>query len=77
MHPSGWSRKSELNWGDSLVSSADSDEGDDAHDDADGVVSAPELRLSSSTFRVLARGQNPSSVGGPSEGLGTPDTEPG
>ena len=73
---SGWSRGLDLSWGDSLVSSAGSDEGG-AHDDADGVVSAPELRLSSPTFWVFAGVQDSSPVGGPLEGLGTPDSEPG
>ena len=76
MYASGWSKGLDLSWGDSLVWSAGSDDGD-AHDDADGVVPAPELRLSSSTFRVFAGVQDSSPAGSPLEGLRTPDSEPG
>jgi hypothetical protein len=65
---SSWDSESSL--------SACSDEGD-AHVDTCSVVSAPESRSFSSTFRIFAGGGDSSPVCGPSEGLGKPDSEPG
>ena len=65
-------------WGDDSPSPAGEDEGD-AHANTCSVLSVPETRLPSPTFRIFAGGHNTSPVRGPSEGLGTPqaDSKPG